>query len=136
MLVWTTALGSDSRRRVRKASTGNSLQQIALAPSNKHSAGRRLLEPIPAGIAGSCHTLNAKRELARIARVEQGAVIRDDALRVPRHQRLVEALHAVLDGAFADEVRNVQRLVQVPDLFAHGCRVDEDFAGRHTTGAV
>src|SRR5688500_14073581 len=110
--------------------------KLPSAISNQHSAGCGLLESIPARIARSRHTLNAKRELARVARVEQRAVVRDDDLCIPRHQRLVEALHAILDGAFADEIRNVQRLVQVADLFTNGRGVDEDLAGRDAAGAV
>src|ERR1019366_10804795 len=75
-----------------------------------------LLEVVPARVARAGHALHLQRELARARGVEEGALVGDDALRVPVHERLVEGLHAVLHRAVADEVWNVQRFVEVADV--------------------
>ena len=102
----------------------------AAAPGRVQLTARCLLEPVPARVARPGHALHAKRKLARVARVEERALVRDDALRVPLHERLVEALHAVLDRAFLDQIRDVERRVEVTDLLAHGGGVDEHLARR------
>src|SRR5687767_1202401 len=91
--------------------------------------GGVLLESAPARVARAGHALHAQRELARVRRVEDRALVRDDALRVPVHQRLVEALHPVLDRALLDQVRDVERLRHVADLVADRRRVDEHLGG-------
>src|SRR5512146_1198740 len=53
--------------------------------------------------AGRVHARNLERELARIGRVENGALIADHAMLVPLEQRLIEALHPVLDRALGDQ---------------------------------
>src|SRR6185436_18480996 len=50
----------------------------------------------PARVARAGNTLHAQCKLAGARGVEHGALVRDHALRVPHHQGLVEALHAVL----------------------------------------
>src|SRR3954470_17548462 len=49
-------------------------------------------------------TGGAQRELARISRVEERALVRDHPVFVPLHQRLVERLHAVRHRAGRDQV--------------------------------
>ena len=93
---------------------------LALRPARMLESQRR--------VARARDALHPQRELARVGRVEQRALVRDDALRVPLHERLVEALHAVLHGAFLDQVGNVERLVHVADLVAHRGGVDQHFA--------
>src|SRR3954466_9524114 len=56
------------------------------------SRGRFAFEPGPARVARAGHALHAQGELAGARREEHGALVRDHALRVPLHERLVEAL--------------------------------------------
>src|SRR3954468_11188771 len=86
------------------------------------SGGGGRFETGPASVARAGDTLHAEGELAGTGGEEHRALVGDDALRVPRHDGLVEALHAVLHCAFADEVGNVEHLVHVPDLVAHSLR--------------
>src|SRR3979411_666680 len=102
----------------------------------RRSAGGVGLEAGPARVAGAGHALDPQRELAGARGVEHGALVRDGPLRINAHERLVEALHAVLHRAFLDEIRNVEHLVHVPDLVAHRLRVDEHLARRHAARLV
>src|SRR5688572_16233178 len=68
-----------------------------------------LVESGPRLIARAGNALHVQRELGRARRIEQGAFVRDDALPVPLHQRLVERLHAILHRSLFDEVGNVER---------------------------
>src|SRR5258706_13224492 len=77
------------------------------------SGGGVGLEAGPAVVAGAGHALHAQRELARARGEEHRAVVRDDRLGVEAHQRLVEALHAILHGAFLDQIRNVEGLLRI-----------------------
>src|SRR6478672_5960901 len=122
-----------SGARRRAVSDEDFLDHLVRRPASGGGVG---LEPGPAVVAGPGHTLHAERELAGAGGVEHGALVRDDALGVVAHQRLVEALHPVLHGAFLDQVGDVERLVHVADLVAHGLRVDEDLARRHAAGLV
>src|SRR5436190_21482285 len=94
------------------------------------------LEARPAVVARASHPLHPQCKLARAGGVEAGALVRDDALRIVMHQRLVEALHPVLDRSFLDQVGDVEGLLHVADLVAHGLRVDQHFAGGDATRLV
>src|SRR5258705_11293940 len=99
-------------------------------------SGGFLLDGIPRGIARPRDTLNTKRKLRRIGGREQSIVVRDDALLVPVHQRLIEALHAVRHRSFPDQLRNVERLGHVADLIAHRLGVDENLGCRYAPLSV
>src|SRR6185503_21049022 len=60
-----------------------------------------------------------ERELAGVGGEEERHLVADRALVIPLHQGLVEGLHPVLDGAFLDQVRNVERLLRVPNVVLH-----------------
>src|SRR3954468_22970423 len=75
--------------------------------------GRHLVElPVGRGV----YARNPQCELVGVGRVEQGAFVGDHSVLVPLHQRLVEGLHTVRRGALCDEVRNVERLLDIPDV--------------------
>src|SRR4051812_45369684 len=77
------------------------------------------LESGPRCVAGACHALHPECKLGRAGRVEDGALVGNLAARVQLHERLIEALHAVLHRAFLDEIGNVERLFHVADVVAH-----------------
>src|SRR5215212_4285970 len=86
------------------------------------------LEARPAVVARAGHPLHSQCELALAGGIEHVALVGDDPLRIVMHERLVEALHSVLDRALLDQVGDVEGLFHVADLVAHGLRVDEHFA--------
>src|SRR5687768_14296833 len=114
--VWIPS--SRQARITRSAISPRFAIRTFLNIQGRYRRGRSLLllERAPALVARSSNTLHTKREFRRTAGVEHGTLVRDDALRIPLHQRLVEGLHAVLDRAFLDEVRNVERFLHVANL--------------------
>src|SRR5687768_6891494 len=94
------------------------------------------LESVPARIARPGYALDAEGELARVAGIEQRTLVRDDAPRVPLHERLVETLHAVLRRPLLDEVGDVQRGVEVADLLADRGGVDQHLGRRDSARPV
>src|ERR671933_1094034 len=125
----TVSMPSSRQARMTRSAISPRLAMRTLRNIARYDAARAraltVLEARPARVARRGHALHAQRELARVAREEQRALVRDDALRIPAHDRLVEALHPVLDGALADEVGNVERILHVADLVLHGGRVDQ-----------
>src|SRR5215204_4690864 len=55
------------------------------------------LETRPAVVARASHPLHPQCELARAGGIEHRALVGDNTLRIVMHERLVEALHPVLD---------------------------------------
>src|SRR5204863_383876 len=88
-------------------------------------------KPYPRCIARRANPLRAQRELGRIGRREQSIVVSDDALLVPVHQRLIEALHAVGHRAVSDQLADVERAGHIAHLIAHGLGVHQNFGGGH-----
>src|SRR6185437_565688 len=93
------------------------------------SAAGVLFESRPRIVARALDALRAQGELARVRRVEHRVLIGHHAARIPLHERLIEALHAVLHRALLDEIGNVERFRHVPDLIADRSSVDQDLAG-------
>src|SRR5690348_13013701 len=97
---YTATVCTPSSRQARMTRSAISPRLAISTFLNIYSGWRRTFEPGPARVAGAGYALHAQRELARARREEHGALVRDDALRVPLHERLVEALHPVLHRAF------------------------------------
>src|SRR5262245_53751570 len=81
-----------------------------------------LLEAVPGLIAGSLDATQAQRQLVRIGADAQRFVDVDRAVRHQLHERLVEALHAVLDDTLLDRLPDERRLVGVADVLADARR--------------
>src|SRR5215218_9795300 len=117
---------SRSPRIVRRPGPAQTCSSLAIAWRGLASRACRVmvlglrvrLEARPAIVARPGHPLHPERELARTGGVEDRALVGDDSLRIVMHERLIEALHPVLDGAFLDEIRDVERLVHVTALVA------------------
>src|SRR5258706_1696908 len=134
---YTATVCTPSSRQARMTRSAISPRLAIKTFLNTSASGlRSAFEPRPRGVARAGHALHAQRELAGARREEHRALIGDDALRVPLHERLVEALHPVLHGAFLDEVRNVQDVRHVADLIAHRLRIDEHLTCGNPAGLV
>src|SRR3954462_11688525 len=92
---YTATVWMPSSRQARMTRSAIS-PRLAIRTFLNMSAVLLLLERAPALIARAGHPLDAERELRRARGVEERAFVRDGALRVPLHQRLVEGLHPIL----------------------------------------
>src|SRR5688572_5745053 len=127
---------SRQARMTRRAISPRFAIRTFLNMASEGSGNHVLRDRVPRRVAGPCNSLDSQRELAWVRRVIQGVLVRDDALLVPVHERLVEALHAVLDGSLGDELGDVQRFRHVADVVAHRGSVDQNLGGRHAARLV
>ena len=115
--------------------------QDLLEHQRRQVAGDRRASPAAGdlgerAVGGRVDARHPERELARVGRVEQRALVGDHAVLEPLHQRLVERLHAVGHRALGDQVGDVERLLDVADVVRHRRGVDQHLARRHPAPAV
>src|SRR5215208_4741958 len=137
----TVCTPSSRHARMTRSAISPRLEMRTLLNMTARQYERRLririaFEARPGRVARTSDALDPKRELRRTGRVEHGALVRDHSARVELHQRLVEALHAVLHRALFDQIRNVEGLFHVANVVAHRRGVDQDFRGGDSARAV
>src|SRR6476646_2603832 len=139
-----------SASRARHSATESSRRASRCSPS-RYAERRSVTEPedfrsrpdaatlghlVSCELGGGTDSLDLQLELVDIRRPTQGLLERDQALLIQAEDRLLEALHPVLESAGRDRSVDLTGPIFVDDAVANERGGDHDFDGRHASEPV